>query len=301
MLYCQIPLCTSKEIDRVLRAACENFGLPLAQCWVIGNHNLCTFDHLRGTPEALAVINFATSIHSESITSWCKFKKACWEMCMRKDQGVVGKAFSYHRAFFCRDITTLSMSEYPLAHFARKCGTIACFTICLQSSVTDYRDYVLEFFLPDKMDSDHTQTLLNSLFDTLKEHHQTLLGEGIGEELCVEVVSSSSMHEGPESFKIGVSKRTLPCHVACENKSRDTTLVNCNRQLMMECGTQQNKYALDVRKGHLSTSFLRKTAVKQTLKRKLDSTAEIIDCKLLYPLLYLNYLQRIVRYMINTC
>lgn len=267
----------------MLGVVCQDFGVPLAQCWVIGNLDLCTSDHLRGTTEALVVTNYATSMHYESITSWCEFKRACWQMCMRKDQGIVGKAFLSHKPCFCRDITQFSMTKYPLAHFARKCGAMACFTICLHSFITGNRDYVLEFFLPhEKINSSHPQTLLKALLATLKEHFQSFVvvsGGGLGEELNVVVVDSSMQKE-------------LEPNIIGEyfgHESRVTTIVHCNGQLMAEDDPRQDKDVLDEEKDNSSTLLYVKTGTKEISRRKIDNAAAVIDCKSLYLHVFLPF------------
>ncbi|KAK1403062.1 hypothetical protein POM88_002667 [Heracleum sosnowskyi] len=239
-----IPLCASKEIDHVLGVVCQEFGVPLAHCWVIGNLDFCTSDHLRGTTEALVVTNCATSMHYESLTSWCEFKRACWQMCMRKDQGIVGKAFLSHKPFFCRDITQFSMTKYPLAHFARKCGTMACFTICLHSFITGNIDYVLEFFLPhEKISSSHPQTLLKALLATLKEQFQTF----------VENTLNMKAESPRQCMAMG------------------------NGQLTVEDDPRQNKDVLDAEKDSSSTQIYGITGIKEISGRKIDNAAAIID------------------------
>ncbi|XP_074332649.1 uncharacterized protein LOC141670611 [Apium graveolens] len=266
-----LPLSASKEIDHVLGVVCQEFGLPLAQCWVIGDLDLCTSDHLRGTTEALVVTKYATSTLYESITSWCEFKRACWQMCMRKDQGAVGKAFLSHKPCFCSDITQFSITKYPLAHFVRRCGAMACFTICLQSFITGNRDYVLEFFLPhEKINSSHPRTLLKALLATLKEHFQTFVvvsGEGLGEEKNV-VVVDTSMHKELQPYIVGEY---------FGDESRVTAIVHCNGQLTVKDDPRQDKDVLDEDKDNSSGQSYVKTGIKEISRRKIDNAAEIID------------------------
>ncbi|KAL8156786.1 hypothetical protein AgCh_001769 [Apium graveolens] len=192
-------------------------------------------------------------------------------MCMRKDQGAVGKAFLSHKPCFCSDITQFSITKYPLAHFVRRCGAMACFTICLQSFITGNRDYVLEFFLPhEKINSSHPRTLLKALLATLKEHFQTFVvvsGEGLGEEKNV-VVVDTSMHKELQPYIVGEY---------FGDESRVTAIVHCNGQLTVKDDPRQDKDVLDEDKDNSSGQSYVKTGIKEISRRKIDNAAEIID------------------------
>ncbi|KAL7189132.1 hypothetical protein ACSBR1_038908 [Camellia fascicularis] len=67
---------------------------------------------------------------------------------LRKGQGVVGRAFYSPNVLLCKDVTQLSIMDYPLAHYARDDKLGCCFAICLQSSSSGNDIYVLECFMP---------------------------------------------------------------------------------------------------------------------------------------------------------
>ncbi|KAL7189107.1 hypothetical protein ACSBR1_038885 [Camellia fascicularis] len=67
---------------------------------------------------------------------------------LRKGQGVIGRAFYSPNVLLCKDVTQLSIIDYPLAHYARDVKLGGCFAICLQSSCTGNDTYVLECFMP---------------------------------------------------------------------------------------------------------------------------------------------------------
>ncbi|KAK1403044.1 hypothetical protein POM88_002649 [Heracleum sosnowskyi] len=169
------------EMDDSLRVICETFSLPLAQYW-------------GATDPYVGPLRMQLNI----------------------GEGLVGKTYLSHKSLFCRDIIELRKNNQPLAHYSLNCGSIACFTICLRSIFPKYRECVVEFFLPSQeMDSFYPQTLLNSLLATMKERPPYFMlasGEQLGELLSVDVINTSTMHNRPESFKIGQHKSSLSDH-----------------------------------------------------------------------------------------
>ncbi|CAL5436024.1 unnamed protein product [Camellia sinensis] len=109
-------------------------------------------------------------------------------------RGVVGRAFSSQNLVFCKDVTQFSITEYPLAHYARKFGLAGSFAICLRSSYIEDNVYVLEFFLPPNYsEGRNLKTALVPLLTTMKQHCKSLKaasGEEL-EELSIEVLDFS--------------------------------------------------------------------------------------------------------------
>ncbi|GMQ03933.1 hypothetical protein CsSME_00049538 [Camellia sinensis var. sinensis] len=109
-------------------------------------------------------------------------------------QGVVGRAFSSQNLVFCKDVTQFSITEYPLAHYARKFGLTGSFAIWLRSSYIEDNVYVLEFFLPPNYSEGRDlKTALVPLLTTMKQHCKSLKvasGEEL-EELSIEVLDFS--------------------------------------------------------------------------------------------------------------
>ncbi|THF94446.1 hypothetical protein TEA_019228 [Camellia sinensis var. sinensis] len=129
------------EIDKVLKVVHEDHDLPLAQAWVPCEVD-CTYRALVKGDIFHVIRNFMYRL------GYCKFLAANRKSHLRKWQGVVGRAFSSPDVLFCKDVTQLSIIDYPLAHFARVEELGGCFAICLQSSCTGNDIYVLECFMP---------------------------------------------------------------------------------------------------------------------------------------------------------
>ncbi|WOH16336.1 hypothetical protein DCAR_0935887 [Daucus carota subsp. sativus] len=199
------------EMDHLLTVVCQKYPLPLAQYWEVGDVNV----------RDLGVVNQEGNIDFPNVTPWLQFKNACKNIGLYIDEGLVGKSYLSHKSFLCRDIKELSITNYPLAHYAPNCRPIPCFTICLCSFKPWYREYVLELFLPSQeMDSYDPRTLLNSLMETMKEHlpdYMVASGEQLGQVLSVEVIKSST-HDKPEYLKIGEPQSSLPPQEGLNNE-----------------------------------------------------------------------------------
>ncbi|WOG83079.1 hypothetical protein DCAR_0102253 [Daucus carota subsp. sativus] len=191
------------EIDHVLAVVSETFQVPLAQCWLSRDHSVGEY----------TVINQKGSLDYNNLVPWSKFKEACLQSYLDMGDGLVGRTFMSHTAFFCSEITKLSIRSYPLAHYLGNCGSVDCFTMCLHNYTTGDKDYVIEFFLPhEQMDSQCPESLLNSLLETLRQHFKTFVlasGEKLGTEMSVKVIDSFMYHES-ESFKIVCPNLSFP-------------------------------------------------------------------------------------------
>ncbi|KAL7167738.1 hypothetical protein ACSBR2_038239 [Camellia fascicularis] len=105
------------EIEKVLEVVCEDHDLPFAQAWALDKGDI--FHVMRNFNKPGCFIMFS------QVNMVCD---------LRKWQGVVGRAFSSPNVLFCKDVTQLSISDYPLAHYAQYDKLGCCFAICLQSS-----------------------------------------------------------------------------------------------------------------------------------------------------------------------
>ncbi|XP_028087087.1 protein NLP6-like [Camellia sinensis] len=165
-----------KEIRTMLYVVHSTHHLPLAQTWV--SCRLCNaiFKNDKG------------EYHKDDFLFICDLQH------LRKGQGVVGRAFSSQNLVFCKDVTQFSITEYPLAHYARKFGLTGSFAIWLRSSYIEDNVYVLEFFLPPNYSEGRDlKTALVPLLTTMKQHCKSLKvasGEEL-EELSIEVLDFS--------------------------------------------------------------------------------------------------------------
>ncbi|CAL5436002.1 unnamed protein product [Camellia sinensis] len=123
------------------------------------------------------------------------FLDACAKHCLRKGQGVVGRVVLSQNLVFCKDVTQFSITEYPLAHYARKYGLTGSFAICLRSSYIEDNVYMLEFFLPPNyIEGRDPRIALVPLLTTMKQHCKSFKvasGKELGEELSIEVLDFS--------------------------------------------------------------------------------------------------------------
>lgn len=230
-------------MDHLLKVMCQTFQLPLAQYWVTKDPNL----------GALDVMYQSSHIDFENSMPWCEFKDACVRMGLNIGEGLVGKTYLSQKSFFCKDMREFTITNHPMAHYARKCGSIACLTICLWSLSPQYRDCVLELFLPSReMNSNYPQTLLNSLLATMKEHllYFMVASEGqLGQVLSVEVINPSR-HE-PKTFKIGQPLCSL-AHLEGSQNEGDASQQATHSKLSFQDEVVQDEHCLDIEKSNLT-------------------------------------------------
>ncbi|KAL7177359.1 hypothetical protein ACSBR2_030670 [Camellia fascicularis] len=187
------------EIRDVLKVVCQVHRLRLAQTWVPcwfcsnGIHG-GTFD-VSSEGRALCTIKTASYLAGEGEWPYGEdytFLDACQSHHLRKGQGVVGRVLSSHKLLFCSDITRFSITDYPLAHYARKFGLTGCFAICLQSPFTKDYEYILELFLP-RINKGHgdLQTSLSMILGTMMQllkGFKLATGEKLRQDLSIEVI-----------------------------------------------------------------------------------------------------------------
>ncbi|XP_028052393.1 protein NLP7-like [Camellia sinensis] len=171
---------TPKDIKKMLEMVCSTHYLPLAQTWVLCR--LCN-----------VVSRNCTTYHREK--DKFHFLHTCSLHNLQKGQGVVGRAVLSQNLVFCKDITQFSITQYPLAHYAREHGLKGCFAICMRSSYTGDNVYVLEFFLPPNYTKGGDPRIaLVPLLTTMKKDCKSLKvasGEELGEKLSIEVLDFS--------------------------------------------------------------------------------------------------------------
>ncbi|CAL5359371.1 unnamed protein product [Camellia sinensis] len=168
------------EIQMMLEVVCDTHCLPLAQTWA-----LCR----------LCNVVFTNDRTYDRERQKFAFLDACAKHCLRKGQGVVGRVVLSQNLVFCKDVTQFSITEYPLAHYARKYGLTGSFAICLRSSYIEDNVYMLEFFLPPNYTEGRDPRIaLVPLLTTMKQHCKSFKvasGEELGEELSIEVLDFS--------------------------------------------------------------------------------------------------------------
>lgn len=104
-----------------------------------------------------------------------RFVHASAEHHLDEGQGIVGKAIQANHPFFCIDVKSYSILEYPLTHYARKFGLNAAIAIRLRCTYTGDDDYMLELFPPISCKSNaHQQLLLHNLSSKMQKNCKSL-------------------------------------------------------------------------------------------------------------------------------
>ncbi|XP_019152105.1 PREDICTED: protein NLP6-like [Ipomoea nil] len=151
---------TLEEIEKVLEVVCNKHKMPLAQTWFPSSDGIHTESVMMTTKKGSYVLGKRIS----------SFQKDCTYFPIKKGQGVVGNAFLSRNLSSCKDLTCLSINEYPFAPGARKVGLTSSFAVCLKSMDSENDVYVIEFFLSDQPACSQSQTSLDSLAVTINEH-----------------------------------------------------------------------------------------------------------------------------------
>ncbi|XP_006354239.1 protein NLP7-like [Solanum tuberosum] len=186
------------EIKNELYEILERDSLPFAQIWIPYSPSV-----------SLKVLyRAAASIYERSSSMYHEFEHVSEVCFIESGAALVGRAFASQGSCFCKDVTLLSISEYPLVLSARKVRFTQSFAICLQSKCADNSVYVVEYFLPpNKMSARDTRTFINMLLSTTKERLPGFVvapGKELGQRMLVEVVKVSPSDEF-DSFEIGQS------------------------------------------------------------------------------------------------
>ncbi|KAM7252995.1 hypothetical protein ACFE04_025613 [Oxalis oulophora] len=229
------------EILQVLKCACETHRLPLAQTWVP-----CIQQDKQGPrhsdetyPRCVSTVDSACYIADPSIQP---FHEACSEHHLLKGQGVAGSAFVTNQPCFSSDITSYTMSEYPLAHHAMMFGLCAAVAIRFRSIHAGTADFVLELFLPrDCKDPEEQKKLLNSLSIIIQQVCRTLrvvtdkeLEDESG-STASEAIVPNGENSSPPLFQQSGNI------VSSAKKENLTVMVG---EEIMECGGYQEEFSL---------------------------------------------------------
>ncbi|CAL5364142.1 unnamed protein product [Camellia sinensis] len=171
---------TLQEIKKMLKVVCSTHCLPLARTWA--SCRLCNVVFTIGR-------TYGTGRQK------LEFLDECAKHCLRKGQGVGGRAVLPQNLVFCKDVTQFSITEYPLAHYACRYGLTGSFAIYLRSGYIEDNVYMLEFLLPPNyIEGKDPRIALVSLLTTMKQHCKSFkvaFGEELGEELSIEVLDFS--------------------------------------------------------------------------------------------------------------
>ncbi|XP_049387975.1 protein NLP7-like [Solanum stenotomum] len=186
------------EIKNGLYEILERDSLPFAQIWVPYSPSV-----------SLKVLYCAAASIYERSSSMCHEFEHISEACfIESGTALVGRAFASQGSCFCKDVTLLSIKEYPLVPSAQKVRFTQSFAICLQSKCANNSVYVVEYFLPpNKMSARDTRTYINMLISTTKERLPGFIvapGKELGQRILVEVVKVSPSDEF-DSFEIDQS------------------------------------------------------------------------------------------------
>ncbi|XP_059653228.1 uncharacterized protein LOC132300237 [Cornus florida] len=216
---------TLNEICEGLKVVCRTHRLPLAQMWVPCRHDMGQGLHLQ---RSASYVRDDDNLLAGFL--WCSMRND-----FRKGQGVVGRAYLSRKSCFCRDITRLSLTEYPLRPGARHFGLTGCFAICLQSIYTGKVDFILEFFLnTENTYGEDPSFFLFSLLETMKQNFQSCKlasGEELGKELFIEFIKPR-MNQVPASFHCQSTRS--PYEPGVFNNGQETQPHSSHQQLIVE-------------------------------------------------------------------
>ncbi|KAL7167766.1 hypothetical protein ACSBR2_038262 [Camellia fascicularis] len=261
------------EIEKVLKVVCEDHGLPLALAWAPCRvHWRC---------RALVKGDIFHVISNFDTYEYGKFYLANKLSHLRKGQGVVGRAFSSPNVLFCKDVTQLSIIDYPLAHYARDEEVGCCFAVCLQSSCTRNDIYVLECFMrPSNKDYGNQQTALRKILETMKKNFQTFKlasGEELGEHLCIEEISFQN-GEKLDSVQMPQTTKSLPMLEPLQSGGEMTQLDLLNQQSMDALNNESN--VLSAERSNIDVTCSQKKGKTKRPKRVHNKTGVKIEIPL---------------------
>ncbi|KAK6776253.1 hypothetical protein RDI58_027254 [Solanum bulbocastanum] len=183
----------------------ERHSIPLAQIWI------------PSSPSASSQLLrcAAASFREHSVLMHYEFRYISQLSLIKSGEALVGRAFASQGSCFCKDVTQLSIEEYPLLPSARKARFTQSFAICLQSICANNFVFVVEYFLPrNEMAVRDTKTFLNMLFTTMKEQLPGFIvasGNELGQRMPVEVVKVTPSDEF-DSFEIGQPLPSVQSH-----------------------------------------------------------------------------------------
>uniref|UniRef100_A0A5B7CAL6 Uncharacterized protein n=1 Tax=Davidia involucrata TaxID=16924 RepID=A0A5B7CAL6_DAVIN len=297
------------KIMEVLEVVCKTHELPLAQTWVLCRHFSAVAYGNGSSPEQSFTCSNVTRCEGEVMSAlahaYCTqgysspgevFRTYTKGLHLQKGQGVVGRAYmSAHNSCFCADVTQFSITEYPMAHFARSCEFTSCFAISLQCDYTADIDYVLEFFLPPNNTTtggggggggrDH-RILLNSLLATMKESFhgfKVASGKELGEELDVQFVDFE-FRIVVDSFQICATATSLP-RPDQQLMVEDDDATNNERDVVsteliktaVTCSEKKGTVEIPKTKHRTTEISISYQDIEQHFGRKLEDAAKSLD------------------------
>ncbi|KAJ9148065.1 hypothetical protein P3X46_030160 [Hevea brasiliensis] len=246
---------SSKVLDhpsaQILTVVCETHKLALAQTWVPCMHRgvlafggglkkSCTsFDGSCNGQVCMSTTDVAFYIVDPHMWG---FREACLEHHLQKGQGVAGRAFLSHNAYFCPDITQFCKTSTHYSH-------------------TGDDDYILEFFVPPSISDTYQQkALLGSLLATMKQHFQSLkVASGMDleeEEGFVEIIQTSMRQKA----QLDLLKQQLMVNLDVVDNGGNTSLAEGS---------------------HFPTSLPENKGKKKPSKRKRGKTEKSISLEVL--------------------
>ncbi|KAF5935386.1 hypothetical protein HYC85_026515 [Camellia sinensis] len=223
------------EISEVLKVVCEVHGLDLAQVWAPCGVDWKCRALVKGDICHLLL---------EHVNCRELYGISDVEPHLRKGQGVIGRAFYSPNVLLCKDVTQLSIIDYPLAHYARDAKLGGCFAICLQSSCTGNDTYVLECIMPpsNKDYYGNQHTALRKILETLKKKFRTFKlasGEELGGHLYIEEIPFQN-GEKLDSVQMSQTTKSSPRLEPLQSGGEMTQMDLSNQQSMDALNNESN-------------------------------------------------------------
>ncbi|PWA91151.1 NIN-like protein [Artemisia annua] len=188
-------------VHGILKSVCDSHNLPLAQTWAVSpSTSFVSHDNIIDktcssfSTKCIGKVCMSTAslpFYVRDLRVW-PFREACKTQHLDKSRSFVGKALLARGTSYCKDVTALSVEDYPLVHNACMSGLTSCFTVFLHSVVDD-DEYVLEFFQQlDSKDGRHVSDLvLSDLVQTLKQRVEDVSGFKLGDTSATEFIGSN--------------------------------------------------------------------------------------------------------------
>ncbi|THG13622.1 protein NLP3-like [Camellia sinensis] len=262
-----------EEISEVLEVVCEVHGLDLAQVWApCGVDCKCRalvkgdiFHLLLGHVNCRELFGISDVEHH-----------------LRKGQGVIGRAFYSPNVLLCKDVTQLSIIDYPLAHYTRDAKLGGCFAICLQSSCTRNDTYVLECFMPpsNKDYYGNQHTALRKILETLKKSFRTFKlasGEELGGHLYIEEIPFQN-GEKLDSVQMSQTTNSLPRLEPLQSGGEMTQMDLSNQQSMDALNNESN--VVSAERSNIDVTCSQEKGKTQRPKRVHNKTGVKIEIPL---------------------
>ncbi|KAL3499270.1 hypothetical protein ACH5RR_038363 [Cinchona calisaya] len=197
------------DIKEVLKIVREVYQLPLVQTWFpcmcgegdpekyVGYHASFPDHAFKTTNLFCEMLNYDSNKEYFAMYMDCCHKYGGFSI--REGKGLVGRAYSFKKAYFCIDASQFTLSDYPIVHCTRAAELTACFAIPLHFLDPLLYAFVLEIFLPPGQLQNYSSdavlvALLKLLLSTMINAFSRLngsLGLQQVEEFSVELVPSS--------------------------------------------------------------------------------------------------------------